>query len=275
MPSKPRPAEPVPSSEDPIGTSRLLVSVVAPASEDRAAAVLGLGRSAWLGELVEAGEHEGAGRYLLDLELRVSDSAPRVAFRKAAYIDVGPLEQGPDGPAIDVSWRAAGLATLFPVFAGRLAWHDAELVLDGYYAPPGGSVGVIADRLLLNVAARATGTAAPRAHRRGDGGGARLLARFTGSTPISRPLRDKCPYSRLRVGYIVDRYSVCRTRATVNPERSPDLGRFAEPALLVLVSLTDRPKHGYAIMADVEAFSGSPLGPGTLYAVLARLEQAG
>jgi DNA-binding PadR family transcriptional regulator len=56
---------------------------------------------------------------------------------------------------------------------------------------------------------------------------------------------------------------------------SQDLGRFAEPSLLVLVSLTDGPKHGYAIMADVEAFSGSPLGPGTLYAVLARLEDAG
>lgn len=54
-----------------------------------------------------------------------------------------------------------------------------------------------------------------------------------------------------------------------------DLGRFAEPAMLVLVSLTDGPKHGYAIMADVEAFGGSTMGPGTLYAVLARLEQAG
>jgi DNA-binding PadR family transcriptional regulator len=56
---------------------------------------------------------------------------------------------------------------------------------------------------------------------------------------------------------------------------SHDLGRFAEPAMLVLVSLTDGPKHGYAIMADVEAFGGSGIGPGTLYAVLARLEQAG
>jgi DNA-binding PadR family transcriptional regulator len=57
--------------------------------------------------------------------------------------------------------------------------------------------------------------------------------------------------------------------------RAPDLGRFAEPAMLVLVSLTEGPKHGYAIMADVEAYSGSPMGPGTLYAVLARLEEAG
>jgi DNA-binding PadR family transcriptional regulator len=54
-----------------------------------------------------------------------------------------------------------------------------------------------------------------------------------------------------------------------------NLGRFAEPAMLVLVSLTDGPKHGYAIMSDVESFEGIGIGPGTLYAVLARLEQAG
>lgn len=56
---------------------------------------------------------------------------------------------------------------------------------------------------------------------------------------------------------------------------SADLGRFAEPAMLVLVSLTDGPRHGYAIMTDVETFAGAAMGPGTLYAVLARLEQAG
>ncbi len=55
----------------------------------------------------------------------------------------------------------------------------------------------------------------------------------------------------------------------------PELGRFAEPALLILVSLADGPKHGYAIMADVEAGTGRPMGPGTLYAALARLEQRG
>ncbi len=57
--------------------------------------------------------------------------------------------------------------------------------------------------------------------------------------------------------------------------RIPELGRFAEPALLILVSLSDGPKHGYAIMADVEAGSGRPMGPGTLYAALARLEERG
>jgi DNA-binding PadR family transcriptional regulator len=54
-----------------------------------------------------------------------------------------------------------------------------------------------------------------------------------------------------------------------------DLGRFAEPSLFILVSLGDRPKHGYAIMEDIEALSGSRIGPGTLYAALARLEARG
>jgi DNA-binding PadR family transcriptional regulator len=54
-----------------------------------------------------------------------------------------------------------------------------------------------------------------------------------------------------------------------------ELGRFAEPSLHILVSLSDGPKHGYAIMTDVEAVSGSPMGPGTLYGALARLERRG
>lgn len=58
-------------------------------------------------------------------------------------------------------------------------------------------------------------------------------------------------------------------------DQIPDLGRFAEPSLYILMSLSDGPKHGYAIMSDVEAISGSPLGPGTLYGALARLERRG
>ena len=54
-----------------------------------------------------------------------------------------------------------------------------------------------------------------------------------------------------------------------------DLGRFAEPSLYILVSLSDGPKHGYAIMTDVEEITGSPMGPGTLYGALARLERRG
>jgi DNA-binding PadR family transcriptional regulator len=55
----------------------------------------------------------------------------------------------------------------------------------------------------------------------------------------------------------------------------PELGRFAEPALLILVSLGAGPRHGYAIMLDVEQAMGRPMGPGTLYAALTRLEERG
>ena len=33
-----------------------------------------------------------------------------------------------------------------------------------------------------------------------------------------------------------------------------EFGRFAEPALLILVSLADGPKHGYAITEDIADF---------------------
>ncbi len=57
--------------------------------------------------------------------------------------------------------------------------------------------------------------------------------------------------------------------------RIPEFGRFTEPSLLILVSLSDGPKHGYAIMQDVERGTGRPMGPGTLYAALVRLEEQG
>ena len=51
-----------------------------------------------------------------------------------------------------------------------------------------------------------------------------------------------------------------------------DLGRFSEPALMILISLADGPKHGYAMTQDIEQLSGLKLGPGTLYGAIARLE---
>jgi DNA-binding PadR family transcriptional regulator len=54
-----------------------------------------------------------------------------------------------------------------------------------------------------------------------------------------------------------------------------DFGRFAEPALLILISLADGPKHGYAITDDIEGVTGVRHGPGTLYGALARLESRG
>ena len=54
-----------------------------------------------------------------------------------------------------------------------------------------------------------------------------------------------------------------------------DFGRYAGPATLVLASLAEGPKHGYALTKDIEAFAGVRLAPGTLYEVLARLEGNG
>ena len=54
-----------------------------------------------------------------------------------------------------------------------------------------------------------------------------------------------------------------------------DFGRFSDPALLILSSLADSPKHGYGMMTDITAMTGVRLGPGTLYGALARLEKSG
>jgi DNA-binding PadR family transcriptional regulator len=54
-----------------------------------------------------------------------------------------------------------------------------------------------------------------------------------------------------------------------------DLGRFSDPSLLILSSLANGAKHGYAMMEDIRDFSGTHLEPGTLYGALARLERRG
>ncbi len=53
--------------------------------------------------------------------------------------------------------------------------------------------------------------------------------------------------------------------------RKPRTGPASDPELLILSSLASGPKHGYAIMSDVETFAGIKLGPGTLYTAITRL----
>jgi DNA-binding PadR family transcriptional regulator len=48
---------------------------------------------------------------------------------------------------------------------------------------------------------------------------------------------------------------------------------MTDPTLLVLSSLADGDKHGYAIMEDIQKFAGVRLGPGTLYGAITRLEE--
>ena len=51
-------------------------------------------------------------------------------------------------------------------------------------------------------------------------------------------------------------------------------GRFAEPARLVLAVLRDGPRGVVRLFDDVRSLDG-PIGPGTLYAAIARLEGLG
>lgn len=48
-----------------------------------------------------------------------------------------------------------------------------------------------------------------------------------------------------------------------------------DPPVLILTSLASGPKHGYALLQDIESFAGARLGPGTLYGAITRLEQRG
>jgi DNA-binding PadR family transcriptional regulator len=48
---------------------------------------------------------------------------------------------------------------------------------------------------------------------------------------------------------------------------------MSDPTLLLLASLADGDKHGYAMMEDIERFAGVRLGPGTLYGAITRLEE--
>jgi DNA-binding PadR family transcriptional regulator len=53
------------------------------------------------------------------------------------------------------------------------------------------------------------------------------------------------------------------------------LGRSSGPASLILASLAEGAKHGYALTKDIESFAGVRLAPGTLYEALSRLEARG
>lgn len=49
----------------------------------------------------------------------------------------------------------------------------------------------------------------------------------------------------------------------------------SDRSVLILTSLAGSPKHGYALIKDIEDFAGVALGAGTLYGALGKLEAAG
>ena len=56
-------------------------------------------------------------------------------------------------------------------------------------------------------------------------------------------------------------------------EKPNEARRLTEPVLLILMSLADQPRHGYALMKDIESLSQGRvrLSTGTLYGALHRL----
>jgi DNA-binding PadR family transcriptional regulator len=56
-----------------------------------------------------------------------------------------------------------------------------------------------------------------------------------------------------------------------------DVLPLTEPVLLILLSLAERPRHGYSILKDVEEMSDGrvTLSTGTLYGALRRLHEDG
>jgi DNA-binding PadR family transcriptional regulator len=55
----------------------------------------------------------------------------------------------------------------------------------------------------------------------------------------------------------------------------PESGHFSDPQFLVLASLAGGPRHGHAMLDDIQQMCGARLGPGTLYGAITRLEQQG
>ncbi len=136
------------------GFVRLSASVPLRADADAVAATLERGVAGW----EEEADIDGIRRYAVDLRLRLGGPGAALStFRKAALVEIGAVQRGPNGHEVRIEWRAATAAPLFPVFSGVLRIGPGELLISGLYAPPGGAVGRIADRALLHVAA--TGTA--------------------------------------------------------------------------------------------------------------------
>jgi len=62
-------------------------------------------------------------------------------------------------------------------------------------------------------------------------------------------------------------------RPVVSRHDAQDTRPLSEPVLLILMSLSDKPRHGYALIQDIEALSHGRvrMSTGTLYGALRRL----
>lgn len=114
----------------------------------------------WLGPRVNGpAEREDLRRISTVLELPIVDGSASSPIRKAALVDIG-IPTALAGPlVVQVGWQSDSLSPLFPVFAGQLRITATILVLDGFYAPPFGRLGLLVDRHFLRFVARRTAEA--------------------------------------------------------------------------------------------------------------------
>ena len=139
------------------GFVRLVASMQPRSSPSRLVALLGTGPVPWALRSDGAAGVDGMRTFAIDLGLRLRDEPPVIGpLRKSAYLDLGRPRRTATGWEAEISWRAATAAPLFPVFSGWLTIGPDRMQIDGLYAPPGGVVGRVADRMLLHVAANAT-----------------------------------------------------------------------------------------------------------------------
>lgn len=94
-----------------------------------------------------------------ELVLPVLDGSASSPIRKSAVMKIGLPHSVGDAVAVDISWRSATYAPLFPVFGGRLLVTGRDVALVGRYAPPFGHFGLLMDRGLLHFVARRTAVA--------------------------------------------------------------------------------------------------------------------
>lgn len=52
-----------------------------------------------------------------------------------------------------------------------------------------------------------------------------------------------------------------------------DMGKYKDPSMLILLSLSESDKHGYLIMEDIRNNFHIEFSPGTLYGAISRLEK--
>jgi hypothetical protein len=128
-----------------------------PQSIDLDRAILALSDLSWLGRPTDGPPDRPRSRQVATvLDLPILDGSSTGPVQKAALIDVGPARRVGDRVLIEIAWRSASFAPLFPVFAGQLSVSATDIVLEGRYAPPLGTLGLLLDRALLHLAARRT-----------------------------------------------------------------------------------------------------------------------